>query len=225
MSKLINYLMLLVLLLCTQPIFGQLKVGLLGGLNMSGIDIDSPGITETKNVNQLGAGLVLEYDLGENFSLRVEPMYLQKGAEIIQPGNPNITAEMDFIEIPFLLKYSFGGEISPYVIAGPAIGFLIKNELSLESADVSVAVNIDDVTEKLDAGLCLGAGLNIPVGPADFFFEARYTMGFSNVQKGGIIDQSVSGLPVYIDFEKERDAYSTYGLQIMVGATIQLNIF
>ena len=74
-----------------QSSASKLQFGLIGGLNLSSADIEivEEG-ADVSNTTVFGIGGVLDWSLNQTFSLRLEPMYLQKGigtTELdIQPG-------------------------------------------------------------------------------------------------------------------------------------------
>ena len=81
-----------------------------------------------------------------------------------------------------------------------------------------------ETTNNVDLGGTLGAGIKFPAGSTMIFLEAKYTLGFVNLQKGGTIyftsDSIDLELPMTMD--SEQDAFNTYGIQLMAGVTFTL---
>ncbi len=182
------------------------NIGLIGGINMSNIDVSFDG-EGTDEVNDLvdmegstgfGIGGLLELGLNESMSLCFEPMYLMKGAHQSQDmgetlggitGTPlqneamiDISLNASYIEIPILFKMSLGsGDMQPYIMAGPTIGILMGANLGINALGIGFDLNVKDLAKSTDYGIALGGGLRFPVGQNTFFVEGRYSMGMANV--------------------------------------------
>lgn len=210
---------LLFLFFVTHVAFSQSKVGVVGGLNFS----DLKTATSTKTRTFIGVGGLFEYAFNDNFSIQTEPMFLMKGAKNIEGGgDPDIIGKLSFIEVPIFLKYTFGETIKPYFIAGPSFGFLLSSNLEAEMGGVKIESNIKENTQKLDLGLGLGAGFEIPLNVLSVFVEGRYTVGLVNLQKGGKFEVKGGGMTFTDTFDKEEHRFKTRGIQIFVGMKLPI---
>ncbi len=123
--------------------------------------------------------------------LQPEVLYSQKGAQFDLLGT-TIKEKHEYVEVPVLVKFSFGKIIVPSIYAGPALGYLMKAELSNGGS-----VDIKDNIKSTDLGLVLGAELKTP---AKISVEARYTMGMSTVDKEGDFTVKNSAISVMLGY-------------------------
>ncbi|MGH7740300.1 MAG: porin family protein [bacterium] len=143
-------------------------LGLEAGANFSnlmGKDLNSLG---SLNADRLGfvAGGYLELDLGNSFALRPEVLYEQKGAAI---SGSTTTTELDYIEIPVLLKIGLGSPVfNPSILVGPSFDW---NTLAKDGNG-----NISNVNSS-DIGLVAGLQINV----SKFLVSGRYELGLDNV--------------------------------------------
>jgi len=217
--KRFTYLVTAFLLTITMSANAQWHLGAVGGLNISTLEADAE-ITSQWN---WGAGAVVDYYFTENIAVRVEPMYLIKGGTK-EPENddPRIDISISLIEVPIFFKYDFGTTDKFYLIAGPSIGYVLSNEIVADIQGFSFTADITDLTEKIDISAALGCGVSAPVGIAEIFIEARYTLGFTNLQKGGTFEAESGPLKIQGEMDKEVDKYKTRGFQLMAGVTFPL---
>ncbi len=203
----------LFLLFFAVPAQAQVDIGIIGSVNfatISGEDLDGEALVSDRRT-LYGFGGVLDVHLNEHWSLRTEPMYLQKGTQNIDGDEVSYKAE--YLEVPLFLKLSLGsGSARPYVMAGPSVGFRLNSELSIEDEGISGTFDADEVTESMDFGIDFGAGLSLRLSGVSFFVEGRYDLGVADVFTGGEIAGQVSD---------DVDVF-TRGLQAMVGITIPL---
>jgi len=118
-------------------------------------------------------------------SIQPELLYVQKGAKI-DTGFDEVDSKVhiDYIEIPVLLKASFGaGSAKPNLFVGPAIGILMsaKVKTSVEGVDLGDLAEVDmkDELNSMDLGLVIGGGVDI----GKMLLEVRYEIGLSNLNK------------------------------------------
>jgi hypothetical protein len=185
--------------------FAQFQIGPLVGANLSGLSIE-PDSLFTGNVNTkvgLIAGVSIVYNFSSMFSLQIEPAYMEKGAVIYTPYTDvativeiEQTIDVNYIDIPILLKVSFGEEfIKPYILAGGYIAFplddgkttleyIIGNGQDITELLPEETLNLfkpELITNSVDLGLNFGAGFSLPLGIIDIFLEAQYSLGLTNI--------------------------------------------
>jgi hypothetical protein len=154
--------------------------GVKGGVNMAtyaGTDANITGVTKTSKMG-LGAGAFVCLDL---IAIKIQPevLFSQKGAKYEVSG-ASYTQSLSYVEVPVLLKFSFGKIIVPSVYAGPAFGTLMSAKQTGEMAGVSISGDIKDQLNGTDLGLVFGAEVKLPV---KLSVEARYNMGLSKIPK------------------------------------------
>ena len=120
MKKITCFLALLVMVGYSQQTESAINIGIIGGLNFNSaqVEILEEGADVSSNTG-FGIGGVIDWKLNQTFSLRLEPMYLQKGigkTELdIQPGI-NWYIDASYLEIPLFIKASFGDNIEQYLL-------------------------------------------------------------------------------------------------------------
>jgi hypothetical protein len=193
-----------VLLYSQTPI----NLGFQGGINLANAKI-TPDISTSTRTGFMG-GAVLEVEFSDIFSVQPEVLYIQKGAKYsdVMPV-PSVgdvpfdaTFKFDYIEIPVLLKATFGSSsFRPFVFAGPNVGFKMKSELEIEAMGQAATQDLKDETESIDFAIDFGAGGEFKIAKVTTVFASvRYSLGLTDVIK----DPDASA--------------KTTGIQIMVGA-------
>ncbi|MFC1725483.1 porin family protein [candidate division KSB1 bacterium] len=202
------------LLMFSLPVYAQNRVGIIGGLNSSTFKTDDESVYESRTF--IGIGGVLDLALNKQVFLRLEPMYLQKGA-LQTDSDPEGKVKSSYLEIPLFLKYEFGGTVKPYLVAGPSIGFLLSSEIELEMSGITFKGDLKPVYKSIDIGFGLGAGIDYPVGNLSIFLETRYTFGMSDFNKGGSTDIKWGDVSQTVDIVDSN--VKNKGLQVMFGIT------
>jgi len=118
-------------------------------------------------------------------SIQPELLYVQKGATDDDEG-VDVTLKLNYIEVPLLLKIKIPteGNVSPYFLVGPAIGFKAGCKISGESDGASVDLDCDEDNiefKSIDLGGVVGAGVGFPVGSGQAVLGARYNLGLIRV--------------------------------------------
>lgn len=109
----------LLLLATASGVDGQVRVGVLGGLNLSSYKADE----QARHSSRTGAvlGGVVDLDLGNNIGLRLEPMYIQKGGKGEDTStDERATLKSSLIELPVFLTLGWGEATRPYLLVGPS---------------------------------------------------------------------------------------------------------
>jgi len=214
---------LLALFIATLPAGAQVKLGIIGGLNianLNGEDADGSNI-DFSSRTALGVGGILDIGLSENVALRLEPMYLQKGGKFdaTDPdlGTATFTFKAGYLEVPAFLKIALGTNTTrPYLMAGPAIGVNLSPKVNLSASGVSLETDADKITKSTDFGLGFGAGVSFPAGSSSIFVEGRYVLGLTDIARAGTLSFMGAELPV------DDANIKTRGLQFMAGITFPL---
>lgn len=195
------------------PVAAETRIGAVGGVNLATLHL-TPGEEGFLSARTLPAvGGVVDVSLGRRLSLRFEPMWMVKGSDVSfelfgpQPSSPNGGLWLSYVELPVLLRLSFGaGSVRPYLLAGPTVGYL----LSAKSEQYETGEEEDtlDVFDRTDLGISAGGGLSVPAGVALFFVEGRYSLGLKNIAKDSV--------------DSAGETLKTRGVYIAVGVTFRL---
>ncbi len=195
---------LLVLALPTaaQPSFG-IKVGV-NAADISDIDADLPEINGVESQSRLGLtiGLTADVPFTPSLSIRPELLYVQKGykssfdvpAGVFDPEQGiegSVTAEIDYLEVPLLLAYTFptSSPLEVAVEAGPTLAYKLSTGFSC-SGDFEDEGCEDDEFEDEDGlrDFDLGGAVGVTVGSGPFGVGVRYTNSLLSIAKGDEFD-------------------------------------
>ncbi|UCC83373.1 MAG: PorT family protein [Gemmatimonadota bacterium] len=122
-------------------------------------------------------GAAADITISDMFSIMPEAYYSMQGAE-----EDPVTWELDYIRVPILVKLTIPteGNISPYVFAGPDLGFKARCKISN-----SETIDCDDVPDSevksFDYGITGGAGVGFALGSGMLNINARYSLGLADV--------------------------------------------
>ena len=163
------------------------KFGAKAGLNIGYFEGgDGKGST---SLHGWSAGVFTNLGLFGRWSFQPEVMYTQKGAKV--QGRDDLeevitTIELNYFEIPVLLKYSMNraNPISPYLITGPALAFISRSRTTYETIVQGIPLAGSEVNynqRPIDLSLVLGAGIDFDLGPRQVIFDVRFTKGLRNV--------------------------------------------
>jgi TolB-like protein len=162
----------------------------------------------------LNAGAYCTLNFSRNIGIQLEALFAQKGydyyfydllswyIELPDLGYATTSMSLDYLEIPVLLKFSFGGSTSFYGILGGYYALLLGGTVENSYDDSLSQVLFDaayynpwdiyDLLSSSDFGLVFGAGMDIRFGSLLLNLEARYSMGLSNVDAMGFWSYSNS---------------------------------
>jgi len=163
-----------------------------------------PEGVETSTRTGFLIGGVLFYSFSPILGLQVEPAYVQKGAKIDIINNDEATLTANYIDIPVLLKASFGdGPVKPYLLAGATVAFKLCDAMLEFSDDTEDTVK----TKSTDFILNIGGGVIIPAGKVNIFIEGQYNLGLSDLN----------------DEPDDDTEFKSTGIQVKAGVLFPLN--
>ncbi|MFC2096378.1 porin family protein [Bacteroidota bacterium] len=202
----------------------KIRIGVLGGINLA--DIKSNSNQDKETYLAPAFGLTAEFPVIHNLSVKVEPMYLNKGAKLMEGEDPMEEPEAhlksSYLELPVLFKYSFLEEITPYLLTGITMGYQLDTKLDVKFPGLETTIEMKDVTENFEFGLSFGGGLEIPINSINLFFDCRYNIGLTNMQKTGSVTANVGGVQIPIDYDKDENEYKNRSFQVLIGLTIPI---
>lgn len=113
---------------------------------------------------------------GPRFSVQPEILYTQYGVRIVF-GDDYLQLKYNFVEIPVLLKASFGQPgLRVFVNAGPVVTFVASGTISVREGGQSDSQSLPMSNEgRLAYGASGGAGVALKAGPGRIQLEGRYT--------------------------------------------------
>jgi len=145
------------------------SLGLEAGANFSnflGADVSTISGANDSKLGLVGGGF-LSLNFGNSFAIRPEVLYEQKGNQI---SGTSTSTQLDYIEIPVLLKLSLGSPVvNPGILFGPSFAW------NVVAKDASGG-NIPNIATS-DVGLVAGVEVDID----KFLVSGRYELGLDNV--------------------------------------------
>ena len=225
MKRSVRYLIIFEVLLIAFSAHAQkIDVGVMGGLNIADFDItfvDNDDENEVLSRTYFGIGGVFELRLNSIFSIRLDPMYLQKGGIYREEQQGDLHMKSHVLEIPLLFKAGYGEKIRPYVVVGPSCGYYLESNAQSELLGLTLEGDVGDILKDVEWSLLFGAGGEVPIWKGTIFIEGRYVMGFTNINKGGQLMLQSGSLMFPIDMDPGDDL-KTKNIQIMMGYKLAL---
>ena len=161
-----------------------LGFGVKAGLNMS--SLSSNVDDELKSKMGFAAGAFVNFDLGKGLSIQPELLYSQKGAkysETIDGESYTLSMNLDYVDIPVLVKYAFqmpDSALAPCLYAGPYFGFKASAKFKYDLAGETGSEPIEDL-KSTDFGMVFGGGLDFALGTGKLTLDVRYALGMQNL--------------------------------------------
>ena len=166
---------------------GDISLGAKMGLTQTNIS-QTPESWDDATSYRAGftAGMFLNYEFNDNFSLQPELLYVQKGVDAtLYEGFIDIgaTLSLEYFELPLLAKYRFAGmkKVTPYIYGGPSFSYALSSELKGTVSILSAEVDFSSLTHTTDFGIIMGGGIEVPAGSVTLLFDGRFMYGFTNV--------------------------------------------
>jgi hypothetical protein len=172
---------LFVMLVAPGPAAAKVQFGLKAGGNMANITGADAQDLNTTLKNKVGfvGGVFLAFNTGNIFTLQLEVLYTMKGTNMTFTDIDTTYSEKiygNYIEIPLLFKFRIPTPlVSPFIFAGPAVGFKLSEKLTEDGTDVPLD---QALLKNNDYGAIFGGGVNIG---SHFQLDVRYSMGLQKV--------------------------------------------
>lgn len=227
MKRIQNVLTIAALLLTATFSYAQVSVGAKAGVYTSFIDVTDAAEGLTQNVEGLTTptyGLVAEIGLSDNFSFQPELLYTTKGFQVSEGININlgglpipagVTArtKINYLEVPVLAKYKFGTEGLRFnVTAGPVVSYAVNGQLDTRANllfdinPIKTNIDLDALNyERLEISASVGAGMAYETSGGEFFADARYVHGFSDLYNAPVVDLNLKnrGIGVTVGYKMD----------------------
>jgi opacity protein-like surface antigen len=183
MKRFIHVIVMCVLaaLVCELNAQGIIGKGLKLGLNLSTVKGSDASQLNASTKNGFVGGGFLIYGISDQLAIQPEVLYSVEGSDG-SPGGQSGSLEIEYLEIPLLMKYYFNtsGSVKPSIMAGPVPAFKLSatGSSSAGSADVSSDI------KSFEFGLALGGGADYALQSGKILFDVRYNLGLTKVGKG-----------------------------------------
>jgi hypothetical protein len=122
-------------------------------------------------------GVFYVFPVAPHFSIQPEWLYSQKRAEVTFPGEGTTKFDLDYFDVPILLRWdSTQAAASSFnVFAGPSFNWRHRARAEGPEGDEDIREDI----ERIDLGLVLGAGIEA----GRFVLDGRYQFGLKDINK------------------------------------------
>lgn len=148
-------------------------VGFLGGAAFStlmGVD-DSVSVRSSTG---FAGGVFVGIPVTKSLVIEPEVLYVNKGAGL---EDTEVSLNLNYIEIPVLLRYEFKEDGGPFAYVGPYVGFVA--ECSTSADTLSFPCADDNIETSTDFGGTIGVGFRKDA----WGFDIRYDYGFTDAIK------------------------------------------
>jgi hypothetical protein len=159
--------------------FAQINIGVKAGANLS----DLSDVKDSKMKIGFHVGGFAEFVISERISIQPELLFSTQGTgytESYQGINVDVSLNVNYINVPVLLKVNIAGGLSAEV--GPQVGFLLTAKTKAEAMGVSSTEDLKDECKTLDVSLPIGLSYTFA---EKFVVGARYAFGLTNLNKDG----------------------------------------
>jgi len=182
MNTVKNMFFLLSFCLLANAVQAQIAIGPRLGINIANFGGDDADGADALVGLQIGA--TAQININEMFAFQPELMYFQKGTQQsfdFFGQSFDIETRLNYFEVPLLVKAMFGDSegLQFFATAGPSLGFGINGKVTADGE--SEDIDFDDGLKRLDIGLSIGAGVQLPAGPGTFTGDLRYLLGLTSL--------------------------------------------
>lgn len=202
----------IMLSLVTQPLAGQVTVGLVGGLNFGSVKGDAPADISYGTKTGIIAGALGELRLAEDVTLMVQPTLAQRGTSLAvavegldEPVDSGSVA-LSYLSVPVLVRVMAGNQRT-FVTGGFDVAFLTSAKLKEGSSER----DIDDRLKGGDIAMNFGFGGLVLKGSPAVTLELRYSQSLTNLSNN--VSSTEDKLPV---------RFRSSGFQLLAGVLLPL---
>jgi hypothetical protein len=188
-----------------------ISVGVKGGLNIADVSSRQFGFGGVGTRNAWLGGAFITFMGDANVGVQPELLYTRKGFAALVPDG-TAAVELDYVEIPVLVRFRVGPEgrrVRPAVFGGLFLALEAGCSLSGQLAGLEGSSDCEALVAgrgEMDGGFVVGAGVDIGLRDRLFLLlDARYSHGILN-----------------IDWQEESDKVSSRVWSFMVGAGLLL---
>jgi hypothetical protein len=191
------------------PASAQSAVGVRAGARWSGLETSQ----DVSSIRTMIIGGYLGFGITSRLALQFEGVYgtrgargLRLGADVLDSGASPARLEMDYFEVPVLLRAAFPYKrVLPSLFLGPYVGFLLNCEIQPAGEDARECDTPEApqrfTPRSTDYGLIIGGGFDVAMGRSTIFLDTRYSLGLNSVESGDeTFDARHGGIAVSLGF-------------------------
>jgi hypothetical protein len=204
------------LLLASSPAWAETQLGAIAGFNFASLNIDATSSLGTRS--SFAVGGVLDQSIKGRLGVRVEPMFLSKGAKTSQNNLYSATVDearfkLDYIDVPILARFDLAATPTrAYLLGGVGVSFASSLEGEFTQGGVRETVDFTNVFSSTDISADLGVGVGIAAGTGRMTFDGRVAIGLASINDGGTVTYQGSPLTIPPTSTKTMDfrLFATY---------------
>jgi len=189
-------------------------LGLEGGMSFATLNGDVPSLVNP--VAGPAAGIFARFGLHPGLSLQTEALFTLRGGAVATGGvlsetgtpvlprtglfghvDPNAAdVRVQTLEVPVLLRIRSerSDALAPVLSIGPSFGFELSRSVDAHQSGLQPS-NVNPKPSP-DVGLVIGLGVEKPYGGSRFTFDARTTIGLTNVETSSYQNHGIRNLGV-----------------------------
>jgi len=161
---------------------GHVNLGLKGGLNLYNVHNDDNTRYDLKAGYHFG--LLGHIHFNNHFAIQPEIVFSAQGAKY-NNDNGTTNYNLNYVNVPILFQYMFDNGFR--LQAGPQVGFLVSAKSKTDNNATDNKSNL----KPIDFGASAGMSYIFP--PTGFGVDARYNLGFSNINKYSAVKSTNRG--------------------------------
>ena len=181
----VGALLVAILAVAATPTFAQVTGAVKVGVNFAKTNFEEDGEDFSSDMKTgLIVGAAVNVPIAPMLSFQPEFLYTMKGGKNgdLNEGFSDVdaTVEVGMFQIPLLLKVGANeGTVRPFVVAGPAFGFVTSAKAKFEGGGFDEEDDIKDDVETVEVSGIIGGGIQFGRGTIEY----RYDHGFRDLDK------------------------------------------
>ena len=157
---------------------------LMGGLSMGNLNFSNvfdPSLKKSSKTEFMGG---LGFESGGRIAFEMDLLY-SPGGGVLKAADPAVKSKISIagtaITLPVMLKVRFLPVLTPYILAGGEIGYILAQKIVFTKEDKTTSeIDVADKINRLLYGVVFGAGCELQGWGMNLLLEARYRLGLSN---------------------------------------------
>src|SRR5213593_1999925 len=153
-------------------------------LGVSGASLHGDAVEDVNTREGITGGLFATLNVTPRLAIQPGLLYAQKGGRLTGSAYDFINYELDYVEIPVLIKYALlsRGSVRPSLLAGGAIAFLDRGRWRAQWTSPNPQPRAFVVSPRdRDVGLIFGAQVTRTSGRHELLVDGRYTIGLRSI--------------------------------------------
>ncbi len=139
---------------------------------------------KVKSTTNITAGLRTNISANKYFSLQPSLSYVRKGTTMTDQ-ELTLSMDLDYIEFQPLLRIQAPlANVTPYIMSGPSVGFLVGSAASLKYENLKLELDPSKSLETIEFCANIGLGMEFQIAKqTNMFVEGVYKYGISGIFK------------------------------------------